>query len=91
MHTVAVLYGGPSLEHDISIASGTQVLEHLDRSRFSPIPVLLNREGGWEVDGAAASGVGSSPVAQPASSRTTARGKKNFAFIVMLGAVCILR
>ena len=53
MHTVAVLYGGPSLEHDISIESGTQVLEHLDRSRFRPLPVLLGRDGGWEVDGGA--------------------------------------
>jgi D-alanine-D-alanine ligase len=51
MRTVAVIYGGPSLEHDVSLASGTQVLEHLDRSRYEPVPVLIERDGSWQVDG----------------------------------------
>ncbi|MHC4959546.1 MAG: D-alanine--D-alanine ligase family protein [Planctomycetota bacterium] len=51
MRTVAVIYGGPSLEHDVSLESGTQVLEHLDRSRYAAVPVLIGRDGSWNVDG----------------------------------------
>jgi D-alanine-D-alanine ligase len=51
MRTVAVIFGGPSLEHDISVASGSQVLEHLDRKRYRPIPLHIRRDGSWDVDG----------------------------------------
>lgn len=44
---VAVLIGGRSPEHDVSIASGRQVLEHIDRQRWAPWPVLLERDGSW--------------------------------------------
>lgn len=52
MRTVAVIYGGPSLEHEISLATGTQVLEHLDRARYRALPVLIHKDSSWEVDGA---------------------------------------
>jgi len=44
-----VLCGGPSLEHEISLRSGHEVLEHIDRSRFEPVPVILGRNGAWSV------------------------------------------
>jgi D-alanine-D-alanine ligase len=48
---VAVLCGGPSLEHEISLKSGHEVLEHIDRTRFDPVPVVLGRHGAWSVGG----------------------------------------
>lgn len=56
MQVVAVIHGGPSLEHEISVVSGRQVLEGMDRSRFRPLPVLIERDGGWIVDGKRCSG-----------------------------------
>lgn len=44
---VAVLAGGCSPEHDVSLASTRQVLQHLDRSRWRAWPVYLDRDGGW--------------------------------------------
>lgn len=44
---VAVLAGGRSPEHDISLASTAQVLRHLDRARWQVWPVYLDRDGGW--------------------------------------------
>jgi len=44
---VAVLIGGRSPEHDISVASAKQVLAHLDRDKWTPWPVLLDRDGTW--------------------------------------------
>lgn len=47
---VAVLAGGRSPEHDVSLASTAQVLAHLDRSRWRVWPVFLDREGGFWPD-----------------------------------------
>jgi D-alanine-D-alanine ligase len=44
---IAVLAGGRSPEHEISLASAAQVLLHLDRKRWRVWPVYLDREGGW--------------------------------------------
>lgn len=47
---VAVLAGGRSPEHDVSLASVRQVFQHLDRSRHRVWPVFLDRDGGWWPD-----------------------------------------
>lgn len=44
---VAVLAGGCSLEHDVSLRSAAQVLEKLDRRRHEAWPVLLTPDGRW--------------------------------------------
>lgn len=46
---VAVLAGGRSPEHDVSLASAAQVLQHLDRRRHRAWPVLIDRDGGFWV------------------------------------------
>ena len=44
---IAVLAGGRSPEHDISLASVAQVLAHLDRDRWRVWPVYIDREGSF--------------------------------------------
>ncbi|MGB3969430.1 MAG: D-alanine--D-alanine ligase, partial [Planctomycetota bacterium] len=44
---VCVLAGGRSPEHDVSLNSAAQVLQHLDRQRHRVWPVFLDRAGGW--------------------------------------------
>ncbi|MHB8419648.1 MAG: D-alanine--D-alanine ligase family protein [Myxococcales bacterium] len=44
---VAVLLGGPSSEHDVSLATGSLVLERLDRARFDAAPIFVDRERVW--------------------------------------------
>ncbi len=51
MRVVAVVHGGPSLEHEVSLRSGRQVLEHIDRSRYATLPVVIGSDGLWNVDG----------------------------------------
>jgi D-alanine-D-alanine ligase len=48
---VAVLFGGRSGEHDVSCASARSILTHLDRTRFSAVPVRIGRTGRWTVGG----------------------------------------
>ena len=49
MINVAVLGGGRSPEHDISVLSAGQVLKNLDPSRWRSWPVFLDRDGLWWV------------------------------------------
>lgn len=42
-----VLYGGRSVEHEISIISARAVLNSLDRSKYNIYPVFISKEGKW--------------------------------------------
>jgi D-alanine-D-alanine ligase len=46
---VAVVMGGRSSEHDISLASARSVLEALDPARFDAVTVEIGRDGRWEL------------------------------------------
>jgi D-alanine-D-alanine ligase len=45
---VAVLYGGKSGEHEISLRSGAFIIENLDRTKFEVIPVSVDKGGRWQ-------------------------------------------
>ena len=44
---LAVLYGGRSAEHQVSVVSARSVMEALDPERFEVVPVAITREGAW--------------------------------------------
>lgn len=44
---VAVLYGGRSGEHEVSLVSATNVVKNLDRTRFEVIPIGIDKQGVW--------------------------------------------
>ena len=46
---VAVLMGGRTAEHDISLATGTMIVNHLDRGSYNIKPVVIDRRGRWHV------------------------------------------
>jgi D-alanine-D-alanine ligase len=46
---VAVLAGGRSSEHEISLESARSVLESLDPERFDVVTVAIGRDGRWEL------------------------------------------
>lgn len=45
--TITVLFGGKSLEHEVSVITGLQVLENLDQTKFTGIPVYVAKDGRW--------------------------------------------
>ena len=49
---VAVLSGGRSSEHDISLASAASVVAALDPARFEVLAIEIGREGRWELPAA---------------------------------------
>src|SRR6185369_9145841 len=44
---VGILYGGQSAEHEISILSARNVLAALDRERFAPVLIGIDKSGKW--------------------------------------------
>ncbi|MEN9405585.1 MAG: hypothetical protein RLY47_544 [Candidatus Parcubacteria bacterium] len=48
---VAVLRGGPSNEYDVSLKTGATVLKHLDREKYQPLDVFIDKNASWHVDG----------------------------------------
>ena len=52
---IAVVAGGRSSEHAISLASACSVIEALDPDRYDVVTLLIDADGGWQaVDGVAA-------------------------------------
>ena len=47
--TVAVLFGGRSLEHDVSVVSGLQILHAIDPDGYAPMPVYIDHDLRWWV------------------------------------------
>jgi D-alanine-D-alanine ligase len=46
---VAVLFGGKSGEHEVSIQSAASVLKAIDRNRFDVIPIAIDKSGEWRI------------------------------------------
>jgi D-alanine-D-alanine ligase len=47
---VAVVMGGRSSEHEISVASARSVLDSLDPDRYEAVTVEIDREGKWQLE-----------------------------------------
>lgn len=47
MLKVAVMFGGKSVEHEVSIITGLQVIENMNKEKYEPIPVYVGRDGRW--------------------------------------------
>jgi D-alanine-D-alanine ligase len=44
---VAILYGGRSVEHGVSVNSAKNIFEFIDRNKFEPIAIGLSTTGKW--------------------------------------------
>lgn len=44
---VALLFGGKSAEHEISLKSAKNVIEAIDKERFNPILIGIDKNGNW--------------------------------------------
>lgn len=44
---VAVIFGGKSVEHDISIITGVQVLSNLDAKKYEILPIYITKQNEW--------------------------------------------
>ena len=44
---VAVIFGGVSSEHDVSLSSANTIVNNMDRNKYTVIPIYITKEGKW--------------------------------------------
>ncbi|MEK7183290.1 MAG: D-alanine--D-alanine ligase [Patescibacteria group bacterium] len=47
MKKVALIMGGPGSEHEVSLATGRQMLENLSTDKYAVKPIFIDRTGSW--------------------------------------------
>ncbi len=45
--TIAVIFGGRSVEHDVSIVTGHQIIDAFSAVHYDIVPVYISRDGRW--------------------------------------------
>jgi D-alanine-D-alanine ligase len=45
--TVGVIFGGRSVEHDVSVVTGHQIMRAFDSARYEVVPIYIDRDGRW--------------------------------------------
>ena len=49
MIKIAVLFGGPGSEHDVSVLSAKNILENIDRSKFDVLEVFIDKDKKYKI------------------------------------------
>ena len=80
---IAILAGGRSSEHDISLASARSVLESLDPVDYDVVTVAIGRDGRWELGSGDGSVAESLPV--PAANAPAALGAVDVVLPILHG------
>lgn len=44
---VGVFFGGRSVEHEVSVITGMQIIENIDKTKYEVVPVYIDKEGKW--------------------------------------------
>jgi len=45
--TVGVVFGGRSVEHEVSLVSAKSVISHTDKDKYEVFPIFIDKEGVW--------------------------------------------
>ena len=43
--------GGPSSEHEVSLATGQNVIDNLDKTKYEPVAIKISKSGKWFLNG----------------------------------------
>ena len=63
---VGVIYGGRSGEHEVSLASAASVIANLDRTRYEPVPIRIEKDGRWTLADRAPTAISAADVIEQA-------------------------
>jgi len=47
MKNIAIIFGGVSTEHEISISSATSVIENMNKKKYKILPIYIDKTGNW--------------------------------------------
>ena len=68
---IGVIYGGRSGEHEVSVASAASVIKHLDRTRYEPLPIRIEKDGRWTIADRAPTAISAAEVIEQARVQPT--------------------
>lgn len=49
MKKVGVIFGGVTCEHDVSIVTGIQLIENINKKKYEVIPIYIHTDGEWYI------------------------------------------
>jgi D-alanine-D-alanine ligase len=87
-----VLYGGRSGEHEVSLASAAAVFANLDRTRYEPVPIRIEKDGRWALADRAPTAVSAAEVIEQSrlEAARPSRGGREVHFMARPSAETIL-
>jgi D-alanine-D-alanine ligase len=44
---VGIIFGGRSGEHEVSVTSAASIFKHIDRNKYDPVPIRIEKDGAW--------------------------------------------
>ena len=44
---VGIIFGGRSGEHEVSVTSASSIFKHIDRSKYEPVAIRIEKDGAW--------------------------------------------
>lgn len=44
---IGVIFGGKSVEHEVSVISALDAIRHIDREKYDVVPIYISKEGVW--------------------------------------------
>ncbi|MBI5787862.1 MAG: D-alanine--D-alanine ligase [Candidatus Schekmanbacteria bacterium] len=45
--SVGVIFGGRSVEHEVSIITARQLMENIDKNKYKVVPIYISKQGDW--------------------------------------------
>jgi D-alanine-D-alanine ligase len=66
---VGIIYGGRWGEHEVSVTSAASIFKHIDRNKYDPVPILIQKDGRWLIPDAPPSATTAADVIQRARLR----------------------
>ena len=49
MKRVGIIFGGVTCEHDVSVVTGVQLAENIDKNKYEVFPIYIHTDGEWYV------------------------------------------
>jgi D-alanine-D-alanine ligase len=62
---VAIVYGGRSGEHEVSVVSASSIFRHLDPAKYDVLPIRIDKQGRWLAGSETPKALSAADVAEP--------------------------
>ena len=63
---VGIIFGGRSGEHEVSVTSAASIFKHIDRDKYEPVAILIEKDGRWTLPDQAPTAMSAADVIQHA-------------------------